>query len=55
MVKPDKSDAARERDKMVDRLMDLLGEASVISKNVKLGILDYIVGWPFWKSPNAPG
>jgi hypothetical protein len=43
MGKPDDGEA-NETEQTVDRLMDLLDEASLIAKNVKIGILDYIVG-----------
>ena len=44
MVKSDEGNAAKERDQKTDRLIDLLGEVSAISKALKLELLDFIVG-----------
>ena len=44
MVKINKSSAVKERDQNMERLIDLLGEVSVVSKTLKLELLDFIVG-----------
>jgi hypothetical protein len=39
-----KGNAVNERDEKMERLIDLLGEVSVLSKTLDLELLDFIVG-----------
>jgi hypothetical protein len=44
MINVDASHAVNERDEKIDRLIDLLGEVSLLSKALNLWHLDFIVG-----------